>query len=361
MVLIINFSYDLFTHQIAEAQRSTYVTINPRVSSTEQENRLRRTYFIRQSLIDRGFSPETATVIISSWRKGTRKQYDLCFRKWVLWCGARNANPLSPSEKLVLDYLVHLVKLKLSYSLVNTHNSMLTQTLPFFGISWCDNNKLISRFMKGFFNIKPIVYKPKVTWDVSKVVKYISSLFPLRSLSLKMLTLKLITLVALTTASRAQTLAALDTSYMTVFHDRFVFDICYLLKTTRPERQNPNVVLAKFHDPCLCVYLTLEEYLRRTADLRKSSLLFISYVTYKAVCTSTLARWLKFVLMLSGIDLCYKAHSFRSASTSCVFQKGVSIKDIMNTANWSSAQTFYKYYYKEVQSDNTFANAVLNT
>jgi hypothetical protein len=62
------------------------------------------------------------------------------------------------------------------------------QTQPFFGASWCNNPTLIPRFMKSFFNIKPLPYKPNLTWDVSKILKFISTLMPLESLNLKMLT-----------------------------------------------------------------------------------------------------------------------------------------------------------------------------
>lgn len=214
--------------------------------------------------------------------------------------------------------------------------------------------------MKGYFNIKPVQYKPKTTWDVSKVLNYISSLYPLQSLCLKLSTFKRITLVALTTAARVQTLAALDLRFMSVYHGKVCFDICTLLKTSRPGRQNPRVVLSMFNNPRLCVVTTLKEYVKRTVKLRKSSLLFVSFITYQAVCTSTLARWLKCVLSLSGIDSSFTAHSFRSASTSYAFNKGVSIKKtIMDTANWASAQTFYKHYYKTVNSNSTiFSNVI---
>jgi hypothetical protein len=217
------------------------------------------------------------------------------------------------------------------------------QTLPFFGASWCNNPTLIPRFMKGFFNIKPLPYKPNLTWDVSKVLKFISTLMPLESLNLKMLTYKLIALVALTTAARAQTLSALYLNYMSLFHDKLSFTICSLLKTSRPGRRNPDIVIYKFDDSNLCVLSTLKEYIKRTEHLRKSSILFVSFFNFEAVTTSTLARWLKCVLSLSGVDSCFKAHSYRSASTSCAYKKGVSIKDIMETANWTSARTFYKH------------------
>ena len=97
---------------------------------------------------------------------------------------------------------MYLIRLNVSYSVLNTHKSMLMQTVPYFGVASCNKSNLISRVMKGYFNIKPVQYKPKTTCDVSKVLYYISSLYPLQSLCLKLSTFKLITLVALTTAAR---------------------------------------------------------------------------------------------------------------------------------------------------------------
>ena len=141
---------------------------------------------------------------------------------------------------------------------------------------------------------------------------------------------------------------------MSVYHDKVCFDTCTLLKTFRPGRLNPRVVLSMFDNPrlCivttlnyprvalsmfdnprLCIVTTLKEYVKRTVKLMKLSLLFVFFITYQAVCTNTLARWLKCVLSLSGIDSSFTAYSFRSASTSYAFNKGVSIKTIMDTAN----------------------------
>jgi intergrase/recombinase len=63
------------------------------------------------------------------------------------------------------------------------------------------------------------------------------------------------------------------------------------------------------------VVKTLLSYINRTKDVRKTSRLLISFVTYDEVTTSTLARWLKSVLELSGINSSiFKAHSFRGAA-----------------------------------------------
>lgn len=239
---------------------------------------------------------------------------------------------------------------------------MLYQTLPFFGIKWSLDSVLIPRLLKGYFNSKPVTPKLLFTWDVSVVLNYLSTLYPLSDLSLKLLTYKLIALIALTTASRAQTISAMDLQYLTKFMDKYVFQINQLLKTSKPGVSPPNVTLYKFTRKELCVIHTLDEYLNRTSNIRKSTKLFISFKTFNSVTTCTLARWLKQVLMLSGVNISnFSAHSYRSAATSKALQAGTSLKDILETANWTTAQTFYRFYFKEVVPLNTFSNTVLQS
>lgn len=96
----------------------------------------------------------------------------------------------------------------------------------------------------------------------------------------------------------------------------------------------------------LDVALLVKHYIERTKTLRGSSdEFFISWVTKKPVSKQTLARWLKSVLDLAGIDTSiFKAHSYRGASLSHALQKGASIDDIIKAGNWSNANTFLKYY-----------------
>ena len=57
--------------------------------------------------------------------------------------------------KPMLNYLQYLKRLGKSYSVINTHKSILIQTLKLLKNSWCDNPFYISRFMKGLLNIQP--------------------------------------------------------------------------------------------------------------------------------------------------------------------------------------------------------------
>ena len=149
--------------------------------------------------------------VIGSWRQGTRKQYGLAWKKWYIWNIIQCRNPICASETVVIQYLNYLVKQKKSYSVVNTHKAMLLQTINLFDNEWCANPKFISRFMKGLFN--KLLPKPRYSGfirDVSVVLKYLSTLFPLDKLSLKLLTLKVTALIALSAAPRAQTIISMN-------------------------------------------------------------------------------------------------------------------------------------------------------
>lgn len=249
-----------------------------------------------------------------------------------------------------------------SFSVINTHKSMLIQTLKLLNNSWCENPIYLARFMKGLFNKNPPVPKYKFTWDVSVVINFLRKLYPLKDLTIKMLTLKLVSLISLTTAPRAQTLVALNLDNMNVCGNKVVFTFDKLLKTSRPGKSF-QLELLHCSEEDICAMHTLLCYIERTKHVRKSRQLLVSYCSFESVSTSTVARWLKEVLKLSGVDISvFKAHSYRSAAVSAAYNKGCSLKDILSSADWASASNFQKFYLREVEPSNnvSFAEAVLH-
>ena len=60
--------------------------------------------------------------------------------------------------------------------------------------------------------------------------------------------------------------------------------------------------------------------------------------------TTTLARWMM-IMELSGIDSSvFHSHSFSTAATSKLINKGFSIKDIVKSGLWKSKDSFKKFY-----------------
>ena len=76
---------------------------------------------------------------------------------------------------------------------------------------------------------------------------------------------------------------------------------------------------------------------------------------------TSLARWLKEVLTLAGIDtnIC-KAHSYRGAGLSKAYQKGASLNQIVAAGNWSNASTF-QHYYNAPCNDNSISSLILES
>uniref|UniRef100_A0A8W8NI59 Tyr recombinase domain-containing protein n=1 Tax=Magallana gigas TaxID=29159 RepID=A0A8W8NI59_MAGGI len=77
---------------------------------------------------------------------------------------------------------------------------------------------------------------------------------------------------------------------------------------------------------------------------------------------NNITRWLKTVLSSSGLDSnMYTAHSFRGTAASVAFSSGVSMKDIMDTANWTSTKAFVQFFHKDLPvNNNDFATNVLD-
>ena len=81
--------------------------------------------------------------------------------------------------------------------------------------------------------------------------------------------------------------------------------------------------------------------------------------SHNSVTFSSIARWLKLVLTMSGIDTTiFKAHSVRGASVSAAKNLGVTTREVLDMADWSTESVFQKYYYKPIHS-MAFSEAVL--
>ncbi|CAC5398829.1 unnamed protein product [Mytilus coruscus] len=143
-----------------------------------------------------------------------------------------------------------------------------------------------------------------ITWDVNIVLKFLKDLPSLDTISLKFLTYKLVMLTALVTGQRCQTLKFLDLNYYDVVGDNVCFRIMNVLKQSRPGVHLNAVDLKKYRDSDLCVVRTLEVYIHRTAHLRNDhTQLFITHSKpFRPVACATIARWIKTVLKLAGID-----------------------------------------------------------
>ena len=304
-------------------------------------------------------------LIHKSWRTSSTKQYNVYLNKWISYCETYSLNQLSPTVSDVLNFLAFLFDQGLGYSAINTARSALSSTINFANDSHkIGEHPLIQRFVRGVFQQRPSVPRYTSTWDVKVVLDYLKSISPADKIELKLLTMKVITLCLLVTGSRCQTLQKMHLDYVTVGKSSIKCNIVHHVKHSAPGKTQPLLVLPAFPpDRRLCIFTYMKEYLQRTENIRKDRNVFISFQKpHCKVSCATIARWTKTVMSDAGIDVGkYKAHSTRAASTSTAMNANVPVDDILRAAGWSNTCTFVKFYNKNVDNNEHFAHAILNT
>ena len=117
----------------------------------------------------------------------------------------------------------------------------------------------------------------------------------------------------------------------------------------------------------MCVVKCRDEYLLRSKEWRtenKKQLLLSHKNPHREVSSSTISRWIKETLELSGVTELgsFSGHSTRSASTSKADLSGLAVSEILNRGSWSNESTWKKNYHKEViPLEQTFQRTVLGT
>ncbi|WAR20627.1 YI31B-like protein [Mya arenaria] len=312
------------------------ITTNIESASFSQQTTSNAMSYIRRSYEKRNLSEKYINIIMASWRKTTQKQYSTYINRWIHFCREREIDPLQTPIEYCIEFLTELYDSGLRYETLNTARSAVSSLCKKQNGYNVGSHPLVIRFLSGVYNLRPTKPKYKETWDVSKVLCYLKALTPARQLSLKMLSYKLVMLIALTQASRSHSISLLTLDNMMKDSESYVLHYFGLLKQSRKGKVNPILKLNRYTlDSEICVYSTIAEYIEQTSGLRNGvRQLIISYIKpHKPVVSTTISRWIKFVLKSSSIDIDkYSSHSTRSAASSKVKASGLPIKN--NEISW---------------------------
>ena len=151
---------------------------------------------------------------MASWHASTAKQYQIHLSRWEMFCKSRNINKFDASIENGIDFLASLYEKGLGYSTINTARSTLSSVLDLPGGNTFGTHPLVTRFLKGVFELKPSLPQYATIWDVRTVLRYLQTLPPIPELNLKTLTKTLTMLLCLLTGQRCQTLTKLYISFM---------------------------------------------------------------------------------------------------------------------------------------------------
>jgi integrase len=212
---------------------------------------------------------------------------------------------------------------------------------------------LVLRVMKGIFNLNPPSAKYCAFWDVNIVLSYLASLGPNAELPFDKLSSKLAMLLALTSMCRVSELAAIDFDSITVNDSGVRFA---LSKPRKNQHRGPlkTFLLTRLpEDNLTCPVACMSAYLIKSYDFRSDlhgkTLLLALRAPHKSVGASTVARWIKGVLVSAGIDVNkFSSHSTRGASASKAFAAGIPVERILKAGGWASESVFSKHYQRPI-------------
>ena len=283
----------------------------------------------------------------------------------------QNVHPFSSGISEVLDFLADQFEAGMQHRSLNGYRSAISSChLPVDGFS-VGQHPLVSRLLKGVFNLRPPQPKYSHTWEVCKMLDHLKSLGPNDSFSLEQLTRKLAMLLALVMAHRASNLVTLSVVGRTYTPEGVVLTCSGLAKTSKPSnlRERQSVVVTFFGqvELCPCPVSCLRAYEVATEKFRFSDdrmqLFSCTIVPHAPVTSSTISRWLKKTLHEATVGEQFSGHSTRSAASTAAASAGITTQEVMNRAGCSSENTFCKFYYRpsdKIGSVQRFSEAVLN-
>ena len=166
--------------------------------------------FWRTSKLQAPLSGEARHLIESSWSSGTEGSYGSNWRGWCRYARSRNIEELSPTLGEVIEFLTSLFNDGLKYNSINSYRSALSGTLvPIQGFK-VGEHPMVSRLLKGVFNLRPPEKKLFPTWEVEKALEHIKGWGLPEELDLAQLTRKTIFLLALVSSKRVKALSNLS-------------------------------------------------------------------------------------------------------------------------------------------------------
>ncbi|KAM4771089.1 integrase/recombinase xerD homolog [Rhinophrynus dorsalis] len=295
-----------------------------------------------------GLSESTKFLMSEAWAPGTKACYNSCWSIWTRWCLERDMDPISTDLTNVLNFLSSCFQQGKAYRTINCYRSSIStghiqvDNLPIGQHPW------VHKLMKGIRLNRPPTCRYSTLWDVNLVLNFLESWPENQLLSLKQLPAKLTILLCLIYFKRVSDVRALDIRFRSFVPEGVRFRLFSRTKTLSRE----NVYPAFPQKPKLCVVQCLKAYELATSNLRSpnSHQLLLSFIKPNLpVSSTTLARWVRWIMQLAGIDTSlFGAHSSRGAMASKSLMTGGRLEDILKAADWSRESTFKSFYFKPI-------------
>ena len=257
-----------------------------------------------------------------------------------------------------MEYLISLFDADLQVNSISVVRSALSSAVNKIEGHSIGTHPLMIKLFNGFYQKRPKAYKSAPCWSVDNVLNSILAWGENDKLSLTKLTWKLAMLMSLSAASRCSEMSYLDLNQAYPNPKGIEFLLPRHKKNNKYSSLPGKIFISKIEIEGICPVKCLEEYIKRTKDVRNanasSNLVFRSISNPESgVTPKTISRWLTSCIQESGFEVTNSmGHSVRSKAVTKASLKGMSTQDIVNSVGWKSDSCFYKHYLKpEPNSD----------
>jgi len=195
--------------------------------------------------------------------------------------------------------------------------------------------------------------KPTETFSIEQLLTPLRLIDP-EKCPIKDLRSKTLALLAITGLFRPSDLARISLKDLS-FQDDHV-DINHFGGKTDKEMNGIQMKIFKASDTQVCPVLHLQQYIKRTADGRKTEQVFISIKNDEPIGDQRISNILKETLKLADIDA--MARSFRKTGATAAINDGVHPDLVMKLGRWRSPDVFFKHYvdWKDVNVTDRILN-----
>lgn len=207
-------------------------------------------------------------------------------------------------------------------------------------------NVFVQALAKAADNLMPARPRYSESWDFDLLLRYWDSRAPNAELSDSDLLSKALSLVMGAGVMRSSDMTALQFSSIRFSEEGVRF------RLSNPKNANgltAPIGIARLTDrPTLCPVSVLEEYVSRTAAVRRPAreeVWLSNRAPYGPLATKSIARKVLKVLTAAGVDTdVFKVHSMRVASVSKALEEGELLDDVLIHGRWRSERVFRMFY-----------------
>ena len=330
-------------------------------------------------------SPRVQETIIAARSPGTRLMYDNRWKLFSQWCAERNEDPRRCSIQVILAYLQSLFDKGRAPGTLKVYVAAISLYHETVGEQTVGSHRSVSQFLRGTRRLRPRRPNLTLNWDLKLVLDSLCRppYEPINSIDLKWLSLKTAFLLAITSAKRVSELHALSVSSTCMrwlpgeSAVKLWPNAAFLPKVLKQTYANKPLVVAQYHPGDgelqareeLCPVRALKAYVSATQEVRHSTQLFVCYGSEKRgqhLSKQRLSHWITEVIQrayTTAGDLPppgIKAHSARAMAASWAAMRGVPLEDICAAADWTTPNTFTRFYRVNVADPSPLSTAVLH-